>query len=135
MTHWSPKRSTRLYSFTQENISISPWDAVDEFNVAPAHTQYFKRESMMYEAAACFNINLFIIDDWLIINNEEYNRISSIACYLLYISSQSWCWCQAALVATAGEFEGYKVRVHNVLKQQKSKTTAQSEGESGKLER
>lgn len=38
-------------------------------------------------------------------------------------------------MATAGEFENYKVRVHNVLKQQKSKTTAQSEGDSGKLER
>lgn len=38
-------------------------------------------------------------------------------------------------MATAGEFEGYKVRVHNVLKQQKSKTTAQSDGDSAKLER
>ncbi|XP_035507459.1 GRIP and coiled-coil domain-containing protein 2 isoform X1 [Scophthalmus maximus] len=42
---------------------------------------------------------------------------------------------KAELVATTGEFEGYKVRVHNVLKQQKTKTTAQSEGETGKLER
>ncbi|XP_060944336.1 GRIP and coiled-coil domain-containing protein 2 isoform X2 [Limanda limanda] len=41
----------------------------------------------------------------------------------------------AELAATTGEFEGYKVRVHNVLKQQKSKTTSQSEGDSGKLER
>ncbi|XP_034417009.1 GRIP and coiled-coil domain-containing protein 2 [Cyclopterus lumpus] len=39
------------------------------------------------------------------------------------------------LMSTAGEFDGYKVRVHNVLKQQKSKTTAQSEGDSSKLER
>ncbi|CAJ1079915.1 GRIP and coiled-coil domain-containing protein 2 [Xyrichtys novacula] len=39
------------------------------------------------------------------------------------------------LMATASEFEGYKVRVHNVLKQQKSKTTALSEGDTGKLER
>lgn len=38
-------------------------------------------------------------------------------------------------MATAGEFESYKVRVHNVLKQQKSKTTAQTDGDSGKLER
>ncbi|XP_053295425.1 GRIP and coiled-coil domain-containing protein 2 isoform X1 [Pleuronectes platessa] len=41
----------------------------------------------------------------------------------------------AELAATTGEFEGYKVRVHNVLKQQKKKTTSQSEGDSGKLER
>jgi len=38
-------------------------------------------------------------------------------------------------MSTTGEFDGYKVRVHNVLKQQKSKTAAQSEGDSGKLER
>lgn len=36
---------------------------------------------------------------------------------------------------TTAEFEGYKVRVHNVLKQQKSKTTAQSDGDTGKIER
>ncbi|KAK9537435.1 hypothetical protein VZT92_005053 [Zoarces viviparus] len=41
---------------------------------------------------------------------------------------------KAEFMATSGEFDGYKVRVHNVLKQQKSKTTAQSEGDS-KLER
>ncbi|KAF7670357.1 hypothetical protein LDENG_00252290 [Lucifuga dentata] len=42
---------------------------------------------------------------------------------------------KAELVATAGEFESYKVRVHNVLKQQKSKTSTQSEGDSSRLER
>lgn len=38
-------------------------------------------------------------------------------------------------MATTAEFESYKVRVHNVLKQQKSKTTAQGDGEAGKSER
>lgn len=38
-------------------------------------------------------------------------------------------------MATTAEFDSYKVRVHNVLKQQKSKTTAQSDGDTGKLER
>ncbi|XP_029386161.1 GRIP and coiled-coil domain-containing protein 2 [Echeneis naucrates] len=42
---------------------------------------------------------------------------------------------KAELVATAREFESYKVRVHNVLKQQKSKSNTQNEGDSGKLER
>ncbi|XP_044221228.1 GRIP and coiled-coil domain-containing protein 2 [Thunnus albacares] len=42
---------------------------------------------------------------------------------------------KAELTATAEEFESYKVRVHNVLKQQKSKTTTQSDGDSSKLER
>ncbi|KAG7474879.1 GRIP and coiled-coil domain-containing protein 2 [Solea senegalensis] len=42
---------------------------------------------------------------------------------------------KAELVATTGEFESYKVRVHNVLKQQRSKSTTQSDGDSGKQER
>ncbi|CAL9690600.1 unnamed protein product [Knipowitschia caucasica] len=42
---------------------------------------------------------------------------------------------KAELGAIASEFESYKVRVHNVLKQQKSKTTSQSEGDSSKTER
>ncbi|XP_061697294.1 GRIP and coiled-coil domain-containing protein 2 isoform X2 [Syngnathoides biaculeatus] len=42
---------------------------------------------------------------------------------------------KAELVATAEEFESYKVRVHNVLKQQKSKFNGQNEGDTGKLER
>uniref|UniRef100_A0A3B4AM64 GRIP domain-containing protein n=1 Tax=Periophthalmus magnuspinnatus TaxID=409849 RepID=A0A3B4AM64_9GOBI len=41
----------------------------------------------------------------------------------------------AKLETTASEFESYKVRVHNVLKQQKSKTTSQSDGDSSKTER
>ncbi|XP_056145242.1 GRIP and coiled-coil domain-containing protein 2 [Lampris incognitus] len=42
---------------------------------------------------------------------------------------------KAELMSTAAEFESYKVRVHNVLKQQKHKSTLQSEGDPGKLER
>ncbi|KAM9850897.1 GRIP and coiled-coil domain-containing protein 2 [Aulostomus maculatus] len=42
---------------------------------------------------------------------------------------------KAELVATAEEFESYKVRVHNVLKQQKSKISGQGEGDVNKLER
>lgn len=59
-----------------------------------------------------------------------------IVCLFRFCSTlTSLHWFQAELVATAGEFESYKVRVHNVLKQQKSKSTAQSEGDSGKIER
>ncbi|KAG7253360.1 hypothetical protein CRUP_002327, partial [Coryphaenoides rupestris] len=41
----------------------------------------------------------------------------------------------AELVSTTGDFESYKVCVHNVLKQQKSKATLQSDSEPVKLER
>ncbi|XP_057708993.1 GRIP and coiled-coil domain-containing protein 2-like [Corythoichthys intestinalis] len=42
---------------------------------------------------------------------------------------------KAELVATAEEFESYKVRVHNVLKQQKSKLNGQNESDAARLER
>ncbi|XP_077584358.1 GRIP and coiled-coil domain-containing protein 2 isoform X2 [Stigmatopora nigra] len=42
---------------------------------------------------------------------------------------------KAELVATAEEFESYKVRVHNVLKQQKSKLNEQTESDTVRLER
>lgn len=45
------------------------------------------------------------------------------------------CCLQAELVSTTGDFESYKVRVHNVLKQQKNKATLQSDSEPVKLER
>ncbi|XP_068185437.1 GRIP and coiled-coil domain-containing protein 2 [Antennarius striatus] len=42
---------------------------------------------------------------------------------------------KAELMATASEFESYKVRVHNVLKQQKTKNSSQTDADSGKFER
>uniref|UniRef100_A0A672MIH1 GRIP domain-containing protein n=1 Tax=Sinocyclocheilus grahami TaxID=75366 RepID=A0A672MIH1_SINGR len=42
---------------------------------------------------------------------------------------------KADLAATVSEFESYKVRVHNVLKQQKHKSSAQSDGDAFKQER
>lgn len=41
----------------------------------------------------------------------------------------------AELKSTVSEFEGYKVRVHNVLKQQKSRSSTQSDGEFSRQER
>lgn len=60
-------------------------------------------------------------------NNSLQQRINSL--------QQERDTAKAELLATSGEFESYKVRVHNVLKQQKSKTTAQNDGDAGKLER
>ncbi|KAK1789102.1 hypothetical protein P4O66_015049 [Electrophorus voltai] len=42
---------------------------------------------------------------------------------------------KAELCSTVSEFEGYKVRVHNVLKQQKTKSSAPCDGEFSKQER
>ncbi|XP_034740496.1 GRIP and coiled-coil domain-containing protein 2 [Etheostoma cragini] len=66
---------------------------------------------------------------------EQQQRTSSSLQQRINSLQQERDIARAELMATAGEFEGYKVRVHNVLKQQKSKTTAQSDGDSTKLER
>lgn len=66
---------------------------------------------------------------------EQHQRSSSSLQQRINSLQQERDTAKAELTATAGEFEGYKVRVHNVLKQQKSKTTSQSEGDPGKLER
>lgn len=42
---------------------------------------------------------------------------------------------QAEQAAVTAEFESYKVRVHNVLKQQKNKSASQVEHEAFKQER
>ncbi|XP_055727989.1 GRIP and coiled-coil domain-containing protein 2-like [Salvelinus fontinalis] len=59
---------------------------------------------------------------------------------VLTVSSTSinvWCvFCfQAELSFVTTEFDSYKVRVHNVLKQQKNKSSAQSDGHATKQER
>lgn len=42
---------------------------------------------------------------------------------------------QAEQAAVTSEFESYKVRVHNVLKQQKTKSVSQTETDGAKQER
>uniref|UniRef100_A0A3Q2P7T0 GRIP and coiled-coil domain containing 2 n=1 Tax=Fundulus heteroclitus TaxID=8078 RepID=A0A3Q2P7T0_FUNHE len=66
---------------------------------------------------------------------EQQQRTSSSLQQRVHSLQQERDAAKAELVATTSEFESYKVRVHNVLRQQKSKTSAQAEGDSGKLER
>ncbi|XP_074550551.1 GRIP and coiled-coil domain-containing protein 2 [Halichoeres trimaculatus] len=66
---------------------------------------------------------------------EQQQRTSSSLQHRIANLQQERDTAKAELMATAAEFESYKVRVHNVLKQQKSKTTASSDGDSSKLER
>ncbi|KAM3862243.1 GRIP and coiled-coil domain-containing protein 2 [Diretmus argenteus] len=66
---------------------------------------------------------------------EQQQRTSSSLQQRINNLQQECDTTKAELVATAGEFESYKVRVHNVLRQQKNKSTTQSEGDPSKLER
>ncbi|XP_034041712.1 GRIP and coiled-coil domain-containing protein 2 isoform X2 [Thalassophryne amazonica] len=66
---------------------------------------------------------------------EQQQRTSSSLQQRINSLQQQCDAAKAEVVATTGEFESYKVRVHNVLKQQKNKTNGQSEGDSSKIER
>ncbi|XP_051565740.1 GRIP and coiled-coil domain-containing protein 2 [Myxocyprinus asiaticus] len=67
--------------------------------------------------------------------NDQQQRVSSS--YQLSLNTlQDECnTAKADLAATVSEFESYKVRVHNVLKQQKHKSSNQTDGDAFKSER
>ncbi|RXN37843.1 GRIP and coiled-coil domain-containing 2 [Labeo rohita] len=75
------------------------------------------------------------LQEQLKLMNEQHQRTSSS--YQLSLSAlQDECTAaKADLATTVSEFESYKVRVHNVLKQQKHKSSAQSDGDAFKQER
>nr|XP_057938476.1 GRIP and coiled-coil domain-containing protein 2 isoform X2 [Doryrhamphus excisus] len=66
---------------------------------------------------------------------EQHQRISSSLQQQIHILQQERDMAKVELATTAEEFEGYKVRVHNVLKQQKSKLDGQNESNASRLER
>ncbi|NWZ91006.1 GCC2 protein, partial [Nesospiza acunhae] len=67
--------------------------------------------------------------------SEQHQRTMS-ACQQKIATLQEECRAaQAEQASVTSEFESYKVRVHNVLKQQKSKSTAWTESEGAKQER
>ncbi|XP_073701579.1 GRIP and coiled-coil domain-containing protein 2 [Garra rufa] len=75
------------------------------------------------------------LQEQLKLMSEQHQRTSSS--YQLSLSTlQDECTAaKADLATTVTEFESYKVRVHNVLKQQKHKSSAQSDGDAFKQER
>ncbi|XP_077435618.1 GRIP and coiled-coil domain-containing protein 2 [Vanacampus margaritifer] len=66
---------------------------------------------------------------------EQQQRTSSSLQQRINSLQQESDIAKAELVTTAEEFEGYKVRVHNVLKQQKSKLNGHGESDASRLER
>lgn len=66
---------------------------------------------------------------------EQQHRTASSLQQRIVGLQQECQMAKAELLSTTGEFESYKVRVHNVLKQQKTKTTAQTERDSINQER
>uniref|UniRef100_A0A8C1JCW5 GRIP domain-containing protein n=1 Tax=Cyprinus carpio TaxID=7962 RepID=A0A8C1JCW5_CYPCA len=75
------------------------------------------------------------LQEQLKLMSEQQQRASSS--YQLSLTAlQDQCTAaKADLAATVSEFESYKVRVHNVLKQQKHKSSSQSDGDAFKQER
>ncbi|XP_009071432.1 PREDICTED: GRIP and coiled-coil domain-containing protein 2-like, partial [Acanthisitta chloris] len=75
------------------------------------------------------------VQEQLRTSSEQHQRTMS-ACQQKIATLQEECRAaQAEQASVTSEFESYKVRVHNVLKQQKSKSAAQTESEGAKKER
>ncbi|NXC07364.1 GCC2 protein, partial [Orthonyx spaldingii] len=75
------------------------------------------------------------VQEQLRTSSEQHQRTMS-ACQQKIATLQEECRAaQAEQASVTSEFESYKVRVHNVLKQQKSKSAARTESEGAKQER
>ncbi|NXO32640.1 GCC2 protein, partial [Cisticola juncidis] len=75
------------------------------------------------------------VQEQLRTSSEQHQRTMS-ACQQKIATLQEECRAaQAEQASVTSEFESYKVRVHNVLKQQKNKSAAQTESEGAKQER
>ncbi|NXB84886.1 GCC2 protein, partial [Vidua chalybeata] len=75
------------------------------------------------------------VQEQLRTSSEQHQRTMS-ACQQKIAALQEECRAaQAEQASVTSEFESYKVRVHNVLKQQKNKSTSQTESEGAKQER
>ncbi|XP_053444149.1 GRIP and coiled-coil domain-containing protein 2 isoform X2 [Nycticebus coucang] len=75
------------------------------------------------------------IHEHLKISAEQYQRTLSIYKQRVTVLQEENCTAKAEQAAITSEFESYKVRVHNVLKQQKKKSVSQAETEGAKQER
>ncbi|NXF08510.1 GCC2 protein, partial [Smithornis capensis] len=75
------------------------------------------------------------VQEQLRTSSEQHQRTVN-ACQQKIATLQEECRAaQAEQASVTSEFESYKVRVHNVLKQQKSKSAARAESEGAKQER
>ncbi|NWW75334.1 GCC2 protein, partial [Climacteris rufus] len=75
------------------------------------------------------------IQEQLRTSSEQHQRTMS-ACQQKIATLQEECRAaQAEQASVTSEFESYKVRVHNVLKQQKNKSASRTESEGAKQER
>ncbi|NWT79542.1 GCC2 protein, partial [Lanius ludovicianus] len=75
------------------------------------------------------------VQEQLRTSSEQHQRMMS-ACQQKIATLQEECRAaQAEQASVTSEFESYKVRVHNVLKQQKNKSAARAESEGAKQER
>ncbi|NWR88194.1 GCC2 protein, partial [Furnarius figulus] len=75
------------------------------------------------------------VQEQLRTSSEQHQRMMS-GCQQKIATLQEECRAaQAEQAAVTSEFESYKVRVHNVLKQQKNKSASRAESEGAKQER
>ncbi|XP_077094457.1 GRIP and coiled-coil domain-containing protein 2 isoform X2 [Siphateles boraxobius] len=75
------------------------------------------------------------LQEQLKLMNEEHTHTSRSQRLSVKKLQEESAAAKAELAATVSEFESYKVRVHNVLKQQKHKSSGQSDGDAFRQER
>ncbi|KAI7808741.1 GRIP and coiled-coil domain-containing protein 2 isoform X2 [Triplophysa rosa] len=75
------------------------------------------------------------LEEQLKMMNDQQQRSSSSYQLKLNVLQDECTAAKAELAATVSEFESYKVRVHNVLKQQKHKSSKQSDEEAFRQDR
>ncbi|NXP45189.1 GCC2 protein, partial [Heliornis fulica] len=75
------------------------------------------------------------VQEHLRTSSEQHQRMLSAYQQKIATLQEEFRAAQAEQASVTSEFESYKVRVHNVLKQQKSKSASQAESEGAKQER
>ncbi|NXK25492.1 GCC2 protein, partial [Arenaria interpres] len=75
------------------------------------------------------------VEEHLRTSSEQHQRMLSAYQQKIATLQEECRAAQAEQASVTSEFESYKVRVHNVLKQQKNKSSSQTESEGAKQER
>ncbi|NXQ43904.1 GCC2 protein, partial [Catharus fuscescens] len=106
-----------------------------ELEASQQQVEAFKARNFLLIQVAVLTSEKHKVQEQLRTSSEQHQRTMS-ACQQKIAALQEECRAaQAEQAAVTSEFESYKVRVHNVLKQQKNKSAARTESEGAKQER
>ncbi|NXH25618.1 GCC2 protein, partial [Myiagra hebetior] len=106
-----------------------------ELEASQQQVEAYKARNFSFLLVAMLTSEKHKVQEQLRTSSEQHQRMMS-ACQQKIATLQEECRAaQAEQASVTSEFESYKVRVHNVLKQQKNKSAARTESEGAKQER